>query len=119
MVMDPAAVRRLHAIGGATLIHTLATLVLEEMPARVARLEAAIRATDPAALAAAAHSLISTTGNFGAFELFELARRVELAAPAADWPALGHDAARLRELADAFLQELEQVRRDAAEPPHA
>lgn len=117
MVLDPAAVTRLEAIGGAALVRTLATLVLEEMPARVARVEVAVRTQDASALAPAAHSLISTTGNFGAFELSELARRIELAAPVADWPTLAQDSAQLRTLADTFLQELEQVRRSAAEAP--
>ena len=110
MIMDPAAVTRLQEIGGPALVRTLVRLVLEELPSRLARVEAAVQAHDPAELAPAAHSLISTTGNFGAFQVSELARRIELAAPAGDWRALGADAAELVTLTRQFLQELEAVR---------
>lgn len=110
MIMDPAAVTRLQEIGGPALVGTLVRLVLEELPSRLARVEAAVVARDAAELAPAAHSLISTTGNFGAFQVSELARRIELAAPAGDWEALGADAANLMTLTRQFLQELEEVR---------
>jgi HPt (histidine-containing phosphotransfer) domain-containing protein len=110
MIMDPAAVTRLQEMGGPALVRTLVRLVLEELPSRLARVEAAVKAHDPAELAPAAHSLISTTGNFGAFQVSELARRIELAAPAGDWRALGADAAELVTLTRQFLQELEAVR---------
>ncbi len=110
MIMDPAAVARLQEIGGPALVRTLVRLVLEELPGRLARVEAAVAARDAAALAPAAHSLISTTGNFGAFQVSELARRIELAAPAAEWDALRNDTAELVALTRQFLQELEEVR---------
>jgi HPt (histidine-containing phosphotransfer) domain-containing protein len=110
MIMDPAAVTRLQEMGGPALVRTLVRLVLEELPSRLARVEAAVQAHDPAELAPAAHSLISTTGNFGAFQVSELARRIELAAPAGDWRALGADAAELVTLTRQFLQDLEAVR---------
>jgi HPt (histidine-containing phosphotransfer) domain-containing protein len=110
MIMDPAAVERLQEIGGPVLVRTLVRLVLEELPARLARVEAAVAARDAAELAPAAHSLISTTGNFGAFQVSELARRIELAAPAAQWDTLSADAAELVMLCRQFLQELEEVR---------
>jgi HPt (histidine-containing phosphotransfer) domain-containing protein len=110
MIMDPAAVTRLQEMGGPALVRTLVRLVLEELPSRLACVEAAVKAHDPAELAPAAHSLISTTGNFGAFQVSELARRIELAAPAGDWRALGADAAELVTLTRQFLQELEAVR---------
>jgi HPt (histidine-containing phosphotransfer) domain-containing protein len=113
MIMDPAAVARLQEMGGPALVRTLVRLVLEELPARIARIEAAVAARDATELAPAAHSLISTTGNFGAFQVSELARRIELAAPAAEWETLGADAAELVTLTRQFLQELEEVRMQA------
>lgn len=110
MIMDPAAVTRLQEIGGPALVRTLVRLVLEELPSRLARIEAAVAARDAAELAPAAHSLISTTGNFGAFQVSELARRIELTAPAAHWDTLRADAAELVSLARQFLHELEEVR---------
>lgn len=110
MIMDPAAVTRLQEMGGPALVRTLVRLVLEELPSRLARIEAAVAARDEAELAPAAHSLISTTGNFGAFQLSELARRIELAAPAAHWDTLRADAAEVVSLARQFLHELEEVR---------
>jgi HPt (histidine-containing phosphotransfer) domain-containing protein len=110
MIMDPAAVARLQEMGGPALVRTLVRLVLEELPARLDRVEAAVATRDAAELAPAAHSLISTTGNFGAFQVSELARRIELAAPAGDWDTLRADAAELVALSRQFLQELEEVR---------
>ena len=110
MIMDPAAVTRLQEIGGPALVRTLVRLVLEELPSRLARIEAAVAARDAAELAPAAHSLISTTGNFGAFQVSELARRIELTAPAAHWDTLRADAAELVSLTRQFLHELEEVR---------
>ena len=40
-IMDPAAVARLEAIGGRNLVRSLAGLVREELPPRLARLEEA------------------------------------------------------------------------------
>jgi HPt (histidine-containing phosphotransfer) domain-containing protein len=110
MIMDPAAITRLEEIGGVQLVRTLATLVLDELPARLARVEAAVASHDAAELAPAAHSLISTTGNFGAFAVSELARRIEIASPAEEWDGLARDAAQLGTLTRAFLTELEGVR---------
>ena len=108
--MDPAAVQRLEEIGGSALVITLVTLVLEELPPRLARVHAAIQAEDRAALAPAAHSLISSTGNFGAFELAELARRIEVSSAGAPWHTLAGDAAQLDALAQEFLAELAAIR---------
>lgn len=118
MVMDPTAVQRLREIGGPELVRNLVTLVLEELPPRLARVHEAVRTRDAAALAPAAHSLVSSTGNFGAFELAELARQIEIAAPAADWERLAGDVARLDTLTRTFLEELTAVHRSTEVPPH-
>jgi HPt (histidine-containing phosphotransfer) domain-containing protein len=117
--MDPVAVQRLEEIGGRALVATLVTLVLEELPPRLARVHAAIQAEDRAALGPAAHSLISSTGNFGAFGLADLARRIEIASPDAPWGTLAENAAELDTLAREFLAELEQVRHRNEEPTDA
>ncbi len=118
MIMDPDAIARLEAIGGHGLVRSLVVLVLDELPGRLARLEAAAAARDAEALAPAAHSLISTTGNFGAFEVSELARRIELAAPVQAWDQLSADVARLADLSHQFLTELEGVRMRFANGAH-
>lgn len=110
MIMDPSAIGRIEKIGGKPLLRTLVTLVLEELPGRLRRLEAAVVARDASALGPAAHSLISSTGNFGAFELSELARQIEIASGAPDWEAISRDAIRLAGLASEFISELEEVR---------
>jgi HPt (histidine-containing phosphotransfer) domain-containing protein len=110
MIMDPAAIARLEEIGGRPLVRTLVALVLEELPSRLERVQAAVASRDTGALGPAAHSLISTTGNFGAFEVSELARQIEIASPSADWDVLVRDAARLALLTQEFLTELEGVR---------
>jgi HPt (histidine-containing phosphotransfer) domain-containing protein len=110
MIMDPAAIARLEEIGGRPLVRTLVALVLEELPSRLERVRAAVASRDAGALGPAAHSLISTTGNFGAFDVSELARQIEIASPSADWDVLVRDAARLALLTQEFLTELEEVR---------
>ncbi len=108
-IMDPAAVERLEAIGGKGLVRSLAALVREELPPRLARLEQSRKDRDAAALGPAAHALVSATGNFGAWSLAELARSVEQRAPAADWDALDADVARLQQSGEQFLAELAQL----------
>ena len=108
-IMDPAAVARLEAIGGRDLVRSLAGLVREELPPRLARLEEARGRRDAAALGPAAHALVSATGNFGAWSLAELARSVEQRAPRADWDVLDTDVARLQESGEQFLAELAQL----------
>lgn len=118
-IMDPTAVRRLEEIGGSTLVITLVALVLEELPPRLARVHAAIAAEDRAALGPAAHSLISSTGNFGAFELADLARGIEIASADAAWATLAENAARLDDMTQEFLRELGKIHRRHKEPGDA
>lgn len=118
MIMDPSAMERIESIGGKSLLRTLVVLVLEELPGRLTRLEAAVAARDASALGPAAHSLISTTGNFGAFALSELARQIEVASATPDWDAISRDATRLAGLARAFTSELEEVRMSLGSGDH-
>ena len=117
-IMDPAAVARLEAIGGRNLVRSLAGLVREELPPRLARLEEARARRDAAALGAAAHALVSATGNFGAWALAELARSVEQRAPQAEWDKLDADVARLPESGEQFLAELAQFGAPVPEEEH-
>lgn len=113
MKLDPSAIARLEEIGGPALVRGLIDLVLQELPSRVARIHEAVGRRDPGELGSAAHSLVSTTGNFGAFELADLARQTERSAPGADWPRLERLAAEIEVLAQEFLAHLaaERARR--------
>lgn len=108
-IMDPAAVARLEAIGGKGLVRSLAGLVREELPPRLARLDEARAGRDRTSLGPAAHALVSATGNFGAWSLAELARSVEQRSQEASWDALDRDVARLQESGEQFLAELAQL----------
>ncbi len=62
------------------LVATVVRTYLRELPARIDSVEAAVRADDRGALAAVAHTLVSTSATIGAQRLAELASLLEVAA---------------------------------------
>jgi HPt (histidine-containing phosphotransfer) domain-containing protein len=86
--LDPAAFARLERIGGPAFVHRIGTLFLAEAPPKLARLHASV--TDGAAeeLAYWSHSLVSSSGNLGLARVQALARALERAGRAGDWPAV-------------------------------
>ena len=74
---DPAALARIHRIGGDKLVGKIVALFLENAPQRLqAALDAADRG-DVAAVEQAVHSLKSSAGNVGATRVQELAATAE------------------------------------------
>jgi len=110
MTIDETQVVRLEEIGGPTLVVGLIDIVLQELPGRVAGVRAALERQDREALGAAAHSVVSGTGHFGAFGLSDLARETEQASSGGDWPGLAESVTRLEALADTFLAYLARER---------
>ena len=99
--VDVAALDELAARLGAATAADLAAGFVEELRARIGRVEAALAAGDPDALATHAHALVSSAGTYGATALSVLSGRVESAcrhgdpsglAIAADLPGLLRDA---------------------------
>lgn len=91
--IDPAALQRIHALGGALLVQRLLGMVLETAPRRAREAATCARRGDLPGAAFAAHALRSTAGNAGATRVFALAGELEREARA------GRDA-QARQLAD-------------------
>ncbi len=90
-VLDPVALERLRRIGGDALERQMLALFREAAPRHVVEVRAAAAAGDLAALARAAHALVSNAGNVGGSEVVACARSLEAAAAArrsAEVPAL-------------------------------
>lgn len=110
MTIDESAVVRLEQIGGPALVISLIDLVLQELPARIAGVRAALAEQNREALGSAAHRVVSSTGHFGAFELAELAQQTERGSAGSDWPSLAESVARLEQLTEVFLAYLARER---------
>ena len=96
--MDPAGLARLHRVGGPDFVKKMIDLFLEEAPERLSAARIGEQTGDHAAIAAAAHSLKSSSHNFGAVSLGLIAQRIEMSV-------------RNRDIANlaALLNELEQT----------
>jgi len=75
--IDPAALQRVYALGGALLVRRLLGLVLETAPRRAREAASCARSGDLAGTAFAAHALRSTAGNAGALRVSSLAGLLE------------------------------------------
>ena len=101
MILDrnPAALQRLHRIGGATLVYQIVQLFLEHHPQRLATALDGGKSGDWKAVEAAVHSMKSSAGNLGLTGLQERAARLEFLAGQGG----GSEAATiLQEIADAY-----------------
>lgn len=80
--LDPAAMSALLDVAGGDLdfVDDLAQTYLEDAPLRLAALDDAAAAGDPAGLVAPAHTLKSSSASMGAVRLADLARELEAAA---------------------------------------
>jgi HPt (histidine-containing phosphotransfer) domain-containing protein len=76
--LDPAVLAELAETTGADFVADLVTAFLDEAPAMLAELREAAAANDADGFRRAAHSIKSNANVFGATELAELARRMEL-----------------------------------------
>jgi CheY-like chemotaxis protein len=81
---ERAALDRLARSGGRELVTDMATIYLEEMPARLASARAALGAGDAGALASAAHAMKSSSAQLGALTLADECEAVEAAAERED-----------------------------------
>jgi signal transduction histidine kinase/DNA-binding response OmpR family regulator/HPt (histidine-containing phosphotransfer) domain-containing protein len=79
-VLDAQTLERLRELGGGTneVIVEVAQLYLRDAPSRIAAIDDAIAANDAAALASAAHSFKSSSGNVGALRMHALNGALEL-----------------------------------------
>jgi len=108
-LIDLASFNELKDTAGADFVAELVDTFLEEAPGMLADLRSARTLGDADVFRRAAHSLKSNSATFGALEMSDLARRLELHGLAAD---ARQDMAAIDELEDAYrrgaaaLQEL-------------
>ena len=108
-VIDPAAIARLHKVGGDKLVGQMIDIFLKNAPERVAAARQGIADGDSEAIEQAVHSLKSSAGNYGAVSLQTLAGRIEEQAEAKtleDIPELFHDLEHLYEQVAAALRDV-------------
>ena len=75
--LDPAALARLHQLGGAKFVREMITLFLDYAPQRIRDARDAQHAGDLLAIAKAVHPLRSGGGHVGAIHVQDLATRIE------------------------------------------
>jgi len=113
-VLEPLAVldvtsldRLVDELADPLLVVTVARTYLRELAGRLTMLEEAIAHDDRSALAAAAHTLKSTSAAVGAMLLSDLCLRLEQTARLSASVVLPVTAAEVRDAADAVVSELE------------
>jgi HPt (histidine-containing phosphotransfer) domain-containing protein len=84
MCLEPAAIDRLHKLGGANLVGRMIDAYLENTPLRLEDARNGWRIRDLGAVERAAHSLKSSSANFGAVQLVELTSQIERLAAVGD-----------------------------------
>ena len=110
-LLDPEALARLNAVGGATLVGTVLDTFLRETPERLALLREALRSTDRWALARIAHTMIPGLSYVGAEPAARVARRLEqVASDGKDLETIGKSVERLDQLVSAAISHLREAR---------
>lgn len=79
-VVDDEVLQRLRDLGGQSLVRRLVALFEENVPARLEAAQSGLAAGDLAAVEQAVHSMKSSAGNVGAYELMDLAEAAEVEA---------------------------------------
>ena len=90
---DPAPTAMLRRVGGEAFLGELANLFFENAPARLEAARQAWAANDSTALAFAAHSLRSSSGQLGAVELQRSCERIESLAESGNMAEAGMELA--------------------------
>ncbi len=105
--LDPAAIERLVVLGGPELVQEVAALFREHGRLRVEQIQAAWEGSDLAAVAAAAHSLRSSSAQLGLRGCARLARQLEERGRAGDVAGVGLG---MVSLEDEFRRAVEALR---------
>jgi len=113
--LDPAALARLHQLGGPKFVREMVALFLDYAPKRITEAFAAQRAGDRLGIAKAVHPLRSGGGHVGACHMQDLAGRIEALARK---DAAGQVQPLMDELAAAWAQAKAQLEKQReALPP--
>ncbi len=111
--VDPSALERLHALGGADFVSEMLDLALRNIGEQLAHGRAAASANDAKGVAIALHSIAGSAGNIGAVELENLARRGLAQDERAEHASLQDDVVQLEKAfarAQALLREAQSGR---------
>jgi HPt (histidine-containing phosphotransfer) domain-containing protein len=87
VVLDPAVIESLRQLtppGEADVLAEILTMFVDEVPKKIAALQAAVLAGDAAQVARLAHSLKGSSGNIGAAAMLDVCRRIDDLAKAGD-----------------------------------
>ena len=114
--VDPAALERLHRLGGAEFVGKMIALFLSYTAEKVAAARAAQLAGDLAGVANAVHPIKSSAGNMGATRVQELAQRLETLARHRQGDAVPALVGELEQAFAAVQPELEQHQKALAKP---
>ena len=109
--VDPSALERLHALGGAEFVNEMLDLALRNITEQLAHGRAAALTDDAKGVAIALHSIAGSAGNIGAVELEQLARRGLAQADRAESGSLKEDVVQLEAAfarAEALLREAQR-----------
>ena len=112
LTLDPAAIARLHKIGGEDLVRQMTQLFLRNATRRLTAARAGFAQDDYERIAKSMHALKASAGNIGANRLGQMAIRAESMAEAQVTEALA-------DLLDQMDAEFQQVRKalEAGEVP--
>lgn len=75
--IDRAIIDKLVELGGTGLLQKMLAIFLENTPGKILIIQESLAVEDYPAIANAAHSLLSSTGNIGALQLFALCQGIE------------------------------------------
>jgi HPt (histidine-containing phosphotransfer) domain-containing protein len=90
-ILDPGAIESLRSLSpdaDGAFLRELIEIYLQDTPARLAELEAALARGDAPTLMRAAHTIKGSSSNFGAARFAQLAHEIEMHAKAADCAAI-------------------------------
>jgi two-component system sensor histidine kinase/response regulator len=101
--------------GDRELLRELARIFLDDCPARLSAIQAAVERSDAAALFEAAHGLRGSVANFGAAPAVEAALKLELMGKAGDLTGAPSAFADLQQEMTAFAGKLDSVTKQSAQ----
>lgn len=110
IILNQTTIENLKALGGDELLHELIDLFLEHSPGLLSNISNGQSTSDWDQVSRAAHSLKSSAGNIGAFQLQAVASNIEQAANKSDGPAINDSIIPLTPAYDAVSKALKQLR---------
>ena len=111
-IIETQAIEDLRALspdGGTEFLRELIEIFLQDVPARLAEIDAGLAHADAVGVARAAHTIKGSSSNFGAKRLANAAHEVEMHGKTGNLPAAGAGVPPLRSEFDLVAVQLQQV----------